>query len=121
MELLETMVNEVNTRAHLQPLLKGKTLAVKFDIKDKDPVFLIIENEYLQLNSTSEREVDAYVAGDAAAVESLLNGNVRLREAINHDILHFEGTFRISLFLESLFSLALMEKEILQANQKEIL
>lgn len=121
MELLYAMVNEVNTRGHLLPLLKGKTLVVKIDIKDNDPVFLILDNEHLQLNSSSEREVDTYLAGDAATMKSLLYGKVRLREAVNHDILHFEGTFSTSLFLESLFSLAMIEKEILQANQKEIL
>lgn len=113
MELCYAMVNEVNTRGHLLPLLKGKTLVVKIDVKDNDPVFLIVDNEHLQLNSSSEREADAYIAGDTATVESLLYGKMRLRKAVNSDILHFEGTFSTSLFLESLFSLAMMEKEIL--------
>lgn len=121
MELLYAMVNEVNTRGHLQPLLKGKTVAVKIELTDKEPLFLMIDNEELQLTSTLEKDEDAYIAGDKEILESLLTGRLRLREAVKNNLLHFEGTFRLSLFLESLFSLAMLEQRILQENQTEIL
>lgn len=121
MELLYSMVNEVNTRGHFQPLLKGKTLTVKINITDKGPLFLIIDNEQLQLTGTSDREDDACIAGDEEVMASLLFGKMRLREAVKNNLLHFEGTFRISLFLESVFSLAMLDRKLLEENQTEIL
>jgi len=68
---------------------------------------LIIENGKLGMEEEADQEIDAYISGKEAIMKELLMGRIKLRAARKNGHLQLKSTIRNSLFLESLFFLAL--------------
>lgn len=99
------VIDEVNARGHLVSLLEKGSITVHL-IVDQEESYLVIDKGKLTLLNSVER-VDAVIDCDEQVLRSLLFGEQRLREAIKNKSVRIRSTFRITLFLETLFKLSL--------------
>ncbi|MDF1510915.1 MULTISPECIES: alkyl sulfatase C-terminal domain-containing protein [Bacillaceae] len=106
LELLRIMVDEVNKRGHLTPLLNKTILSVQL-LADDEQVSLQIDNGMLQVSGLKKDSVDVSIVGNKQAIEAILTGKRKLRKAIVAQEVQWRGSMRASLLLESLFHLAI--------------
>lgn len=106
LELLRIMVDEVNKRGHLTPLLNKTILSVQL-LADDEQVSLQIDNGMLQVSGLKKESVDVSIVGNKQAIEAILTGKRKLRKAIVAQEVQWRGSMRASLLLESLFHLAI--------------
>lgn len=109
---LRMVVDEINTRGHLLPLLNGVALTVLFTNEEHE-VRLSIHNDALVIDEMGEKEPDVIISGDGAMLHALFLGELKLRKACKDGCLRVRGSIRNVLLIESLFLLALtgVEKE----------
>lgn len=118
--LLRRMVDEVNEREHLTPLLNGASMTVQF-VQERSSIFLVVENGKLTLKEKNDEKVDATIMSEPEVMKSLILGEIKLREAYKNNLLKLNSTFRTSLFLETLFKLSISKwEESLINNHVEI-
>ncbi|WP_077214603.1 hypothetical protein [Bacillus dakarensis] len=108
-KLMEMFVEEVNRRKHLSSLLKDVCITVEIK-SGQELLFLVVEDETLSIVNKVDKRINVKINGDQEVLSSLLLGEIKLREAKRRNLLLVESTFRTSLFLESLFKLAMPVK-----------
>lgn len=106
LELLRVMVEEVNTRGHLTSLLKGNQLTVLLRSEEEE-VILKIKDIQLFLSQDQEERVDVIISGTHSVLTELVSGKIKLRTASKNNEIELKSTMRASLFIESLFILAI--------------
>lgn len=109
-ELLNSLVAEVNSRTHLVPLLKKTDLTILMTT-GKEEFYLIIEEGKLRSEESVEKDADVFIEGNPDSIRLLLTGKMKLREAVKQELLKLDASFRVVLFLESLFLLGFPERE----------
>ncbi|MDZ5472153.1 hypothetical protein SM124_10375 [Bacillus sp. 31A1R] len=105
LDVLHTLVSEVNTRGHISTFLKGVNISTKIS-NQEDVIYLIIEDGQIKLDSISNTDIIATILGDKHSIYSLITGKLRLRDGKKEGVLEVEANFRTILYLETLFILS---------------
>ncbi|GIN62110.1 hypothetical protein J27TS8_21030 [Robertmurraya siralis] len=105
LELLRILVDEVNERSHLTPLLH-KTISVQL-IADEEQAILQIEDGVLRIYEDERNAANVFIMGKKQVMEAIITGNLKLRKAIAAQEVDWQGSLRTALLLESLFRLAI--------------
>lgn len=106
LNVLKMVVDEINTRGHLLPLLNGIALTILFTSEEQRGR-LSIHNDALVIDEAGAEETDVTINGNEAMLNALFLGELKLRKACKEDNLSVRGSIRNLLLLESLFLLAL--------------
>lgn len=109
MEQIRTLVEEVNTRGHLCPLLKGNNISVTLSTEEENAL-LIIKDGKLSTSEWSDKKSDVYISGTKNIMMALINGEIKLRNASSNNQVKLHSTLRSALLLESVFFLAMPDK-----------
>jgi len=99
--LLQSFVNYANGQYHLEPLLRQGERIVNFRFGD-ECCSLQISRDYIELLQ-EERGTEQIVCVDEEGLEQLVNGNTRLQMLMNDGRVHYSGTYRTMLLVESMF------------------
>ncbi|MGE6540504.1 hypothetical protein [Bacillus luti] len=99
--LLQSFVNYANGQYHLEPLLRQGERIVNFRFGD-ECCSLQISRDYIELLQ-EKRGTEQIVCVDEEGLEQLVNGNTRLQMLMNDGRVHYSGTYRTMLLVESMF------------------
>ncbi|MEN1936752.1 hypothetical protein AAIE21_14415 [Paenibacillus sp. 102] len=99
--LLQSFVTYANSQYHLEPLLRQGEKTINFRLGDES-CSLQISREYIQLLKEA-RGSERIVCFQEDDLRRLVTGNVRLQTLINNGHVHYSGTYRTMLLLESVF------------------
>ena len=105
LEQLQRTVDEWNSRSHLLPFLKKGPMVIC--IKTEDGVFYIhINNEKVELLlDETIYPINAELQGNKVMLQSLLLGEIKLRQAKASNLISLKSSFRTELYLETMFYL----------------
>lgn len=102
--LLFNWLKEVHHSPHLLALMKGKNVNIYLE---SDGIFYItIQHGTMAIKEELNEEIDVYIYCNGNGIDRLLNGEVRLRQAIAEKLVVVKGSLRNILLLESLFWLS---------------
>lgn len=102
--LLFNWLKEVHHSPHLLALMKGKNVNIYLE---SDGIFYItIQHGTMAIKEELNEEIDVYIYCNENGIDRLLNGEVRLRQAIAEKLVVVKGSLRNILLLESLFWLS---------------
>jgi hypothetical protein len=104
-ELVKQLAERMKTLNHLLPILPEEELYIRFECETEAVVVAISKHRISPEVEVDERRV-LKVRGSKEALESLLNGRLKLQQQIRLQELHISGSFRHMLLLESLLHLA---------------
>jgi hypothetical protein len=104
-ELVRQLAERIQTLNHLLPILPEEELYVRFECETETAVVAISKHRISPKVEVDERRV-LTVRGSKEALESLLNGRLKLQQQIRLQEVHISGSFRHMLLLESLLHLA---------------
>ncbi|EMA6342340.1 hypothetical protein ACO11K_002120 [Bacillus cytotoxicus] len=99
--MLQSFVTHANKQYHLEPLLRqeGKVISIHFGDECHS---LQISRDYIQLlkGDRGTEQIHCFKEED---LQQLVTGNVRLQKLIHEGRVHYAGTYRTMLLLESMF------------------
>ncbi|WP_075982791.1 SCP2 sterol-binding domain-containing protein [Bacillus massilinigeriensis] len=102
-DVLVDFINGVKDKKHLMELVSDSLiLSIK---TEKGNANLFIGNGDLTLLDSEEILPDVEIKGEENVISSILQGKLKLREAVKREHLEIEATYRSTLFLETLFIL----------------
>jgi hypothetical protein len=104
-ELVKQLAERMQTLNHLLPILPEEELYVRFVCETETAVVAISKHGISSKVEVDERRV-LTVRGSKEALESLLNGRMKLQQQIRLQEVRISGSFRHMLLLESLLHLA---------------
>lgn len=105
LEQLRFLVEDVNERGHLVPLLTGNQLSIAISA-DEEKALLYIDNGELKMSKWLDGEYDVYLSSSKLVMALLFSGKIKLRNASRTNELELHSTLRAALLLESVFVLA---------------
>jgi hypothetical protein len=104
-ELVKQLTERIQKLHHLSPILPEEELYVQFECETETVVVAISKHKIDQKEEVDERRV-LTVRGSKEALETLLNGKLKLQQQIRLQEVHISGSFRHMLLLESLLHLS---------------
>ncbi|MED4968943.1 MULTISPECIES: SCP2 sterol-binding domain-containing protein [Bacillaceae] len=104
-ELVGQLTERIQKLNHLSPILPEEELYVQFECETETAVVAISKYKIGQKEKIDERRL-VTIRGSKEALESLINGRLKLQQQIRLREVHISGSFRHMLLLESLLHLS---------------
>lgn len=104
-DVLVDFINGVKGKKHLMDLLNDSLIKLSIKTEKSNANLLIGKGDLLMVNSDDVIRPDCEIIGEERIIESVLEGKVKLREAVKRENLEMIATYRTTLYLETLFIL----------------
>lgn len=103
---LQAMEKSFKSKKHIAALFPDEPLIVRIGTLQSSWLLKVSRNEFAYCPDESGERFHAVLVSSLEEWLPVLEGRIKLREAIACHSIHYKGTYRLSLLLESFFWLA---------------
>ncbi|MDQ1000962.1 hypothetical protein QFZ28_001362 [Neobacillus niacini] len=105
-EMIRIFLSAIRKRSHVLKLIEtSEYLKIKLECEDQEGFLVFHRGEVFSLVDNNDSTVTCEINGQRDSVNSLLEGNGKLRILINQGQLKVKAPFRTILLIESIFYL----------------